>query len=367
MGVAGAGKSTVGALVAGRLGVPFLDADDFHDQSSIDAIRAGIALDDRLRQPWLHRLNRELRAHQATGVVLACSALKRSYRDVLRQGLDELHFVQLTVSEHVLAARDCARGSATSPAWSYSPRSSPRSSSDDDVIAVDGELAPGAVADEVLRVTAPRSTDTGRRRERIQVQASERGLCRRTDAILRGVRLGIAHHLGWAVAVTASADHQVVDRRRIELVEPDTPTAPIHHEGKPLDDAAAAVLVAQVRASAVRATSAALDELATAVARTDHVDVAPSLAARLPRRHRHPTSRAVRGPRRLRHVPPGAGRTRTRARLGRPPLRRQGRGGQSREHAGERADEVLFGPRATLGPPWAKDHRMALAATIVAG
>ena len=79
------------------------------------------------------------------------------------------------------------------------------------------------------------------------------------------LRLGIAHHLGWAVAVTASADHKVVDRRRIELVEPGVATAPIHHEGKPLDDAAAAVLVAEVRASAVRATSHALHELATAV------------------------------------------------------------------------------------------------------
>ena len=127
MGVAGSGKSTVGALVAGRLGVPFLDADDFHDQSSIDAIRAGIALDDRRRQPWLHRLNRELRAHQATGVVLACSALKRSYRDVLRQGLDDLHFVQLTVSEQRPRDATGARGPATSPGWSSSPLSSPRS------------------------------------------------------------------------------------------------------------------------------------------------------------------------------------------------------------------------------------------------
>jgi hypothetical protein len=50
------------------------------------------------------------------------------------------------------------------------------------------------------------------------------------------MRVGIAHHLGWAVAVTASADHQVVDRRRIDLIEPGMPTAPIHHEGKPLDD-----------------------------------------------------------------------------------------------------------------------------------
>ena len=104
------------------------------------------------------------------------------------------------------------------------------------------------------------------------------------------------------------------------------------------------------------------------IARTHRVDVTPSLAARLSRRHRRPTSRAVREPRRLDHVPRGTCRTGTRPRLGGRPLRRQGRGGPSGPQArGERADEVLFGPRARLGPPWNKDHRMALAATIVAG
>src|SRR3954471_9513168 len=79
------------------------------------------------------------------------------------------------------------------------------------------------------------------------------------------MRLGIAHHFGWAVAVTASADHRVVDRRRLKLIEPGIPVAPIHHEGKPLDDVAAAALVAVVRASAVRAASASLDQLANAL------------------------------------------------------------------------------------------------------
>ena len=105
------------------------------------------------------------------------------------------------------------------------------------------------------------------------------------------MRLGIAHHFGWAVAVVASADHQVVDRRRIELVEPDRPTAPIHHEGgphllhrqaEPLDDDALAALVTEVRASAVRATSVALDETRDRRARVDLLDVAASLARRLP-------------------------------------------------------------------------------------
>src|SRR5580692_2855506 len=86
----------------------------------------------------------------------------------------------------------------------------------------------------------------------------------------RGMRLGIAHHYGWAVAVTASADHKVVDRRRIELIEPGLPAAPIHHEGgvhplhgpgKAPDDDALAALVARVRASAARATTRSLDEL----------------------------------------------------------------------------------------------------------
>src|SRR6185436_9404336 len=79
------------------------------------------------------------------------------------------------------------------------------------------------------------------------------------------LRLGIADHFGWAVAVTASADHRVVDRRRIALIEPGLPAAPIHNEGKLLDDAAAAALVANVRAAAIRATSRSLDELAAAL------------------------------------------------------------------------------------------------------
>jgi hypothetical protein len=70
------------------------------------------------------------------------------------------------------------------------------------------------------------------------------------------MRVGIAHHLGWAVAVTASSEHAVVDRRRVELIEPGLPSAPIHHEGgphlhhrqdEPLDDTALAKLVSEVR------------------------------------------------------------------------------------------------------------------------
>ena len=84
------------------------------------------------------------------------------------------------------------------------------------------------------------------------------------------LRVGVAHHFGWAVVVTASSDHHVVDRRRIELIETGLPAAPIHHVGgphllhrsdDPLDDEALTALVAEVRASVTRTASAALDRL----------------------------------------------------------------------------------------------------------
>jgi hypothetical protein len=188
------------------------------------------------------------------------------------------------------------------------------------------------------------------------------------------MRLGIAHHLGWAVAVTASADHKVVDRRRIELIEPGVPTAPIHHEGgphlfhrraEPLDDDALAALVADVRTSVVRATSAALDEIATA---SPGPIVSMSLRA-WPADF--PEDIAVQ--RRVPHE------SRADSVMYRQVLAEDARDrgwdvhlydakdieAQAVRILGDRADEMLHGPRATLGPPWTKDHRMALASTIV--
>ena len=104
MGVTGAGKTTVGRLLARELGVPFLDADDFHSPAAIAFMRAGHPLDDAQRLPWLRRINAALR-EQPDGVALACSALERSYRDVLREGVDGLTFVFLDVDAVVLADR----------------------------------------------------------------------------------------------------------------------------------------------------------------------------------------------------------------------------------------------------------------------
>jgi hypothetical protein len=185
--------------------------------------------------------------------------------------------------------------------------------------------------------------------------------------MIGGMRLGIADHFGWAVAVTVSADHEVVDRRRIQLIEPGLPAAPIHYEGKRLDVAAAAALVAKVRASVVRATSAALDDIAAAL---PEPVASISLRAWPPD---FPDDIAVQ------RRPPYEARVD--AIMYRQVLSELAhvRGwdvhlyhaksvvGQAVTVLGDRADEVLLGLRATLGPPWTKDHQMALAATIVGG
>ncbi len=83
MGVSGSGKSTFGKLLAKQKGIPFIDADDVHPPENIRKMGEGIPLDDRDRQPWLERLAEILEEHEHDGVVLACSALKASYRTIL--------------------------------------------------------------------------------------------------------------------------------------------------------------------------------------------------------------------------------------------------------------------------------------------
>jgi carbohydrate kinase (thermoresistant glucokinase family) len=105
MGVAGSGKTTVGRALAPLLGVPFIEGDDFHTASARERMAAGEPLTDGDRRPWIERLNGELRRHAAVGCVLACSALRRSYRRWLTDGVDGVVFVALVVSAAVLLAR----------------------------------------------------------------------------------------------------------------------------------------------------------------------------------------------------------------------------------------------------------------------
>ena len=166
--------------------------------------------------------------------------------------------------------------------------------------------------------------------------------------------------------MTASADHEVVDRRRIELIEPGISPAPIHYESRRLDVAATAALVAKARASVVRATSAALDEIATALPtpirsislRAWPLDFPDDIAVqrRSPYEARADAIMYRRELAELAHARDWDVHL----------YDAKAVEDQAVRVLAERADQVLHGPRAAMGPPWTKDHRVALAATIVA-
>lgn len=190
----------------------------------------------------------------------------------------------------------------------------------------------------------------------------------------RTVHIGVAHHLGWAVVVTAAADHSVVDRRRIELVEDGLPNAPIHHEGgahelyrsgEPLDDGELSALVDRVRVSAVRMTAAALTEIEEAVPppiesislRAWPADFPTEIAEQ--RRVPHESSAdSIMYRQVIAEV--------AAARGWQVYLYDKTVEAQAADRLGVRAQEVLVGPRKILGPPWNKDHRTALAAAVMA-
>ena len=97
MGVSGCGKSSVGAGVAAALGLDYVDGDDLHDAASVSKMRAGLSLTDLDRWPWLGRIGARLADAQAAppGLVVACSALRRDYRDCLRGAAPGVSFVFL--------------------------------------------------------------------------------------------------------------------------------------------------------------------------------------------------------------------------------------------------------------------------------
>jgi gluconokinase len=111
MGVSGSGKSTIGRLLADALAVPYLEGDDVHSPENVARMRSGQALTDEQRRGWLETLSAHLaRARRdGQGLVMSCSALKRSYRDVLRRGAPHVRLVHLKAEKSLLAERSAKR------------------------------------------------------------------------------------------------------------------------------------------------------------------------------------------------------------------------------------------------------------------
>ena len=107
MGVSGCGKTTIGKKLADKLGLPFYDADEFHPVENIEKMKSGEALTDADRHPWLAILSWEIEKwNQADGAVLACSALKKTYRSILNTGdSNQVKFVFLKGSEKLILSR----------------------------------------------------------------------------------------------------------------------------------------------------------------------------------------------------------------------------------------------------------------------
>jgi gluconokinase len=157
-GPSGSGKTTIALALAQRLGWEFGEGDDFHPAANVARMRAGIPLDDEARRPWLARIAEWIGEHEAAGrsCVLTCSALKRTYRDQLREGHESVWFAQLTVAESVLAERVAARPGH------YMPSSLVRSQvatleplgDDEPGITVSGTDSPDKVVEEILAALA---------------------------------------------------------------------------------------------------------------------------------------------------------------------------------------------------------------------
>jgi gluconokinase len=115
MGVSGSGKSTIGAALAQRLRVPFADADDFHPPANVAKMTSRQALNDEDRYPWLEAIGDWLADH-GDGGVMSCSALKRKYRDQLRNHCARVQFLHLSGTPDVIGRRQASRPGHFMPA-----------------------------------------------------------------------------------------------------------------------------------------------------------------------------------------------------------------------------------------------------------
>jgi gluconokinase len=155
MGVSGSGKSTIGRLLARRLGWTYFDADDFHPPANIAKMRAGQPLEDADRAGWLRAMGGRLAACAASGqaAVLGCSALKRAYRDQLRAAGGDVRFVYLRGSYELIAERLAQRTAHFMPpgllASQFEALEEPA-----EALTVDSACPPEEIVDQVLAALA---------------------------------------------------------------------------------------------------------------------------------------------------------------------------------------------------------------------
>ena len=154
MGVSGSGKTTIGTLLAERMGTLFADADDYHPAANKAKMASGQPLNDDDRQPWLETLNKMMRGwfESGKGGVLACSALKEKYRATLASGMpaSAVHFVLLDGSKEMIAERLAARKhefmNAKLLESQFATLETPK-----DAVCVVNDKAPEVVVDEILQ------------------------------------------------------------------------------------------------------------------------------------------------------------------------------------------------------------------------
>lgn len=153
MGVAGVGKTTVGRLVAERLGWAFLDADDFHPPENVAKMARGEGLTDADRAPWLAAVREVIEARLAEDApaVLACSALKRAYRDALSRDDERVRFVWLDATADVVRERLAGReGHFADEELLPSQRATLEPPKDDEAVRVAASGSPAATARRVI-------------------------------------------------------------------------------------------------------------------------------------------------------------------------------------------------------------------------
>ena len=162
MGVSGSGKTTVARALAEHLGCELLEGDDLHPVANVDAMAAGTPLTDAERTPWLEAIGRwiDVRAARGVGAVVTCSALRRSYRDLLRDGRPTVCFCHLSVDPALLERRMAHRSGHFMPASLLPSQLATLEplAPDEPGITVSAGAPPETVVAEVVRLLGLRSS-----------------------------------------------------------------------------------------------------------------------------------------------------------------------------------------------------------------